>query len=83
MLQPWNILYNLFERAYRVLICLNISLSSLWAPANVKPKYLTESTYDIRMLLMCKYGKDNVNNLGVNAKQNDFLALKFKSAMIL
>ena len=28
------------------------------------------------MLLMCKYGKNNLNNLAVNAKQNDFLALK-------
>ena len=35
------------------------------------------------MLLMCKYDKDNLNNLGVNAKQNDFLALKCKSTMIL
>ena len=32
---------------------------------------------------MCKYGKDNLNNLGVNAKQNDFLGLKFKSTMTL
>ena len=23
------------------------------------------------MLLICKYGRDNLNNLGVNAKQND------------
>ena len=29
------------------------------------------------MLVMFKYGRDNLNNLGVNAKQNDFLALKF------
>ena len=35
------------------------------------------------MLLMCKYGRDNFYNLEVNAKQNDFLALKFKSTMIL
>ena len=35
------------------------------------------------MLLMCKYGRDNLNNLGVNPKQNDFLALLFKSTMIL
>ena len=34
------------------------------------------------MLLMCKYGRDNLNNLGVNAKQNDFLALKFKSFVL-
>ena len=33
---------------------------------------------------MCKYkDKDNLNNLGVNAKLNDLLALKFKSTMIL
>ena len=33
---------------------------------------------------MCKNGsKDNLNKLGVNAKQNDFLALNFKSTMIL
>ena len=30
------------------------------------------------MLLMCKYGNDNLNNLRVNAKQDDFLAIKFK-----
>ena len=35
------------------------------------------------MLLMSKYGRDNLNNVGVNAKQNDFLALKLKSTMIL
>ena len=35
------------------------------------------------MLLMCKYGRDILNNLGANAKQNYFLALKFKSTMIL
>ena len=35
------------------------------------------------MLLMCKYARGNLNNLGVNAKQNHFLALKFKSTMIL
>ena len=28
------------------------------------------------MLLMCKYGRDNLNNLGVNAKQNDFFSVK-------
>ena len=35
------------------------------------------------MLLICKYGRDNLNNQGVNAKQNDFIALKFKSTMLL
>ena len=32
---------------------------------------------------MYKYGNDNLYNLGVNAKQNDFNALKFKYTVIL
>ena len=35
------------------------------------------------MLLICKSGKDNLNNVGVNVKQNDFGALKCKSTMML
>ena len=32
---------------------------------------------------MCKYDRDNLNHLGVNAKQNDYLALTFKSTILL
>ena len=32
---------------------------------------------------MCKLGKHNLSGLGLNTKQNDFCALKFKSTIIL
>ena len=43
---------------------------------NVKPKYFTESEHDNGNLLMCKYRKNILYDLRVNANQTDFNVLK-------
>ena len=65
----------MFKRLQHIAVTLMLT--------NVKLKYFTKSTYDKGALLMCKYGKANLYNLGVIAKQNVFNVLKFKSAVIL
>ena len=51
--------------------------------AKVNQRYLRESVYGMEAVLMYNFGKDKLKDLGIKAKQKDFNALKFKSAVKL